>query len=156
MDWFNYYGLAILVILIVPNIIFAIKHKSELFAPPDNRILDFFEQVGRYGCFVTMVFNIPHTYHNFWFNYALIAYLTVNGVLCLAYVVFWIAFRKQNNLAKALTLSILPSLIFIFDGIVLASALLLIFAVIFAPTHIYISYKSVNKEKTKEEKSQTN
>ena len=103
-----------------------------------------------------MVFNIPHTYHNFWFNYALIAYLTVNGVLCLAYVVFWIAFRKQNNLAKALTLSILPSLIFIFNGIVLASALLLIFAVIFAPTHIYISYKSVNKEKTKEEKSQTN
>ena len=43
---------------------------------------------------------------------------------------------------KALSLSIIPSCIFIFDGIVLASIPLAAFSVVFAVSHILISCKN--------------
>lgn len=43
---------------------------------------------------------------------------------------------------KGLALSILPSVLFIFDGIILLNIPLICFAVIFAPMHILISYRN--------------
>lgn len=142
MSWFNYYGLAVMVIIMIPNIVYAVKHKNENSYGYHNKTVIVLEEVGRYGCFALMVFNIPHTYFNFWFDYALIVYLSVNGGLCLAYIIFWIAYWNRNDKLKALSLSILPSLIFLFSGVVLAYIPLLVFAVIFAVCHIFISYKN--------------
>ena len=44
---------------------------------------------------------------------------------------------------EALALSIIPSMLFLFSGIMSRSVLLIIASVLFAPSHIVISYKNV-------------
>ena len=142
MGWFNYYGLIIIAIIMIPNIIFAIKHKGGFANTYKNKAVEIMEQIGRYACFVLMIFNIPYTYFNFWFDYALIVYLTANGVLCLAYLIFWIICWNKDGTLKALSLSLIPSVIFLFSGIVLANIPLIAFAVLFGINHILLSYKN--------------
>ncbi len=142
MNWFNYYGLAIMAIVMLPNIVYFIKHKNDTSNIYNNKTLSILEQIGRFGCLLFMVFNIPYTYFNFYFDHALIVYLAINGMLCLAYCIEWIVFWKRNGQLKALFLSITPSLIFLFSGIVLANLPLIVFACLFGPCHILISYKN--------------
>ena len=74
MSWFNYYGLILMAIIMIPNIIYAAKHKNNENSYR-NKTVEILEQIGRYGCFVLMIFNIPYTYFNFWFDNALTVYL---------------------------------------------------------------------------------
>ena len=138
MNWFNSYGLVIMAIIMVPNIIYAVKNKNNSNSGYNNKAVVILEQIGRYGCFVLMIFNIPYTYFNFWFDYGLIVYLSVNGGLCLLYLIFWAICWKRQDILKALSLSVLPSCIFLFSGIVFANIPLIIFSV----NHILISYKN--------------
>ena len=142
MDWFNYYGLIIMAIIMLPNIIYAVKHKDDASTNYNNKAVIIAEQIGRYGCFAFMIFNIPYSYFNFWFDYAIIVYLAVNGGLCLAYLIFWIICRNKSGKLRALALSVIPSCIFIFSGVMLLNIPLICFAVIFAVSHILISYKN--------------
>ncbi|MCH5165801.1 MAG: hypothetical protein J1G01_05310 [Clostridiales bacterium] len=143
MNWFNYYGLIAVVILLIPNIIAAICDKSAFSNKYNNKAMLMIEQIGRYGCMAFMVFNIPYTYFNFWFNHALTVYLIINGLLLILYVFGWIVFRKKKNTIKALWLSIIPTTLFVFSGIMLLSVPLMSFAVIFGIGHITISYRNV-------------
>ena len=142
MGWFNYYGLIIIAIIMVPNIIFAIKNKEAFANTYKNRAVEIMEQVGRYGCLVLMIFNVPYTYFDFWFDCALVAYLTANGVLCLLYIVFWIVCWNRNGKLKALSLSIIPSVVFLYSGVVIANIPLIVFAILFGVNHILLSYKN--------------
>lgn len=142
MNWFNYYGLAIIVIIMIPNIIFAVKQKDGYKNIYKNRVVEILEQIGRYACLILMIFNIPYTYFNFWFGNALVVYLSINSSLCLAYVVFWGASYKKKGKFKALSLSIIPSFIFLFSGIMLANIPLIVFALLFGVNHIMLSYKN--------------
>ena len=142
MDWFNYYGLIFIAIIMIPNIIFAIKHKDGFANTYKNKAVEVMEQIGRYACFLLMIFNIPHTYFNFWFDCALIVYLTVNGILCLLYLIFWVICWNKNGKLKTLSLSAIPSAIFLFSGIVLANIPLIAFAILFGINHILLSYKN--------------
>ena len=142
MSWFNYYGLTIIAIIMIPNIIFAIKHKDGFANAYKNKAVEVMEQIGRYACFVLMIFNIPYTYFDFWFDYALIVYLTANGVLCVLYLMSWVICWNKNGKLKALSLSVIPSVIFLFSGIVLANIPLIVFAVLFGINHILLSYKN--------------
>lgn len=142
MGWFNYYGLAVMAVVMIPNIIYAVKNKGNVADTYNNKLATVAEQVGRYGCFAFMIFNIPYSYFNFWFDYAIIVYLAVNGGLCLAYLIFWIICRNKSGKLRALALSVIPSCIFIFSGVMLLNIPLICFAVIFAVSHILISYKN--------------
>ncbi|MCM1289396.1 MAG: hypothetical protein NC132_01910 [Corallococcus sp.] len=142
MGWFNYYGLAIMAIIMIPNIIYAVKHKNVAAETYDKKAVVIMEQIGRYGCFALMIFNIPYTYFNFWFDYALIVYLSVNSGLCLAYLTFWTVCWNKDGKLKALSLSVIPSCVFLFSGIVLASIPLIVFSVLFGVNHILLSYKN--------------
>lgn len=132
-------------VLMIPNIIYAAKNKN-VVQNYRNKAVIFLEQLGRYGCFILMIFNIPYTYFDFWFDNALV-YLSVNGALCLAYIAFWIILRNDNGKLKALSLSVLPSCIFLFSGIMLLNIPLIVFASIFAVNHILISCKNAAKPK---------
>lgn len=134
-------------VIMLPNIVYAVKHKNDVKNTYRNRAAEIFEQTGRYGCFVFMIFNIPYTYFNFWFDYALGVYLSVNSILCLVYYFFWSVCWNRNGKLKALSLSILPSCIFLFSGVMLLSIPLLAFAVVFAVCHIFISYKNATASK---------
>lgn len=142
MEWFNLYGLIIIVAIMVPNIIYGIKCKDGFENLWSNKIVETFEQIGRYGCFALMIINIPHTWFGFWSNEAFAIYLIVNVILTVAYCTIWAICFYKNNVFRALALSILPSAIFLFSGIMSRSILLIVAALIFAPCHILISYKN--------------
>lgn len=144
MSWFNYYGLAVMAIIMIPNIVYAVKNKDKTANVYHNKAVEISEQAGRYCCFVLMIFNIPYAYFNFWFPHALAVYLLVNGALCLAYLILWAVFRRKNGKAKAISLSVIPSCIFLFSGIILAYIPLMAFAVLFGISHIFISYKNAS------------
>lgn len=129
-------------IIMVPNIVYAVKNKDKTADVYHNKAVEISEQAGRYGCFFLMIFNIPYTYFNFWFPHALTVYLSVNGALCLAYLIFWSVLTNRNGKLKALSLSLIPSCIFLFSGIILAYIPLIIFAVLFGISHVFISYKN--------------
>jgi len=145
MEWFNIFGTIFISIIMIPNIIFAIKCKNGFVNKWNNKTIEIIEQIGRYGCFGFMVFNIPGTWFGWWSAEAFAIYLIVNSLLIMIYCVIWMICFKKNNLFRALSLSMIPAFIFLFSGIMCRSVLLLISAIIFAPAHILISYKNATK-----------
>lgn len=146
MEWFNYYGLIIIVIILIPNIVFALTHRESTENAGIPKWLSVLEQIGRYGCMALMIFNIPYTYFGFWFGYALAVYLCVNGALLFLYCLFWVLCRNSGGMLKALSLSIIPTAIFLFSGIMLLNIPLIIFSVLFGASHIFISCKNFSKK----------
>lgn len=142
MDLFNYYGLIFMTVLLIPNIVYAIKNKDGFNGNYHNKTAEVFEQIGRYACFILMIFNIPYTFIGFWFSYGLTVYLVVNSVSVFAYCLIWIILWKNSGMVKALLLSIIPSIMFIFSGVMIASIPLFLFSIIFAVCHILISVKN--------------
>lgn len=61
MKWFNLYGLIFIIVIMVPNIIFAAKCKDGFENKYQNKLVETLEQIGRFTCFGTMIINIPHT-----------------------------------------------------------------------------------------------
>lgn len=144
IEWFNVYGLFFIIVIMVPNIIYAIKCKEGFENKWSNKVVEIFEQIGRYGCFGFMIFNIPNTGFGFSSNEAFALYLIINACLVFAYCVIWAICFKKNNLFKAISLSVIPSVVFLFSGIISHSIPLLVMAIIFAPCHILISCKNLN------------
>ncbi len=142
MNWFNIYGLIFIVIIMIPNIIFALRYKDGFVNKYNNKYVELFEQIGRFGSFIFMIFNIPKTYFGFYFSNGLILYLIVDSILAILYCLIWTICFKKPSVFRALSLSIIPSILFIYSGIMIRSILLIIFALIFAPCHILISYKN--------------
>lgn len=139
---FNPWGFLFLSIIMIPNIIFAIKNKETFENSKQKKwfkILEIFEQIGRYGCFFCMMFNISGTYFGFSSNFSFRIYLIINGILIFSYCLIWITHFRKNNLFRGISLSVIPSIIFLFSGVISKSILLIIFSIIFAPCHIAIS-----------------
>lgn len=142
MGQINIFGLVFMVIIMIPNVIFALKCKDGFENRWENKAVEVLEQIGRYGCFAFMVINIPKTWFGWTSDEAFALYLIVDAVLVTACCVIWAVCFKKNSVFRALSLSIIPSVIFLFSGIMSRSVLLMISAVVFAPCHILISYKN--------------
>ena len=142
MDWFNAYGLIFIAVIMIPNIIFAIKCKDGFENKFNNKIAQLIEQIGRFGCFGFMIINIPGTSFGWWSDAAFTLYIIVDIALVLLYCTIWIICFKKNSMFRALALSVIPSVLFLFSGIMSRSVLLIIASVLFAPAHITISYKN--------------
>ena len=142
MEWINILGAVFIAVIMVPNIIFTLKCKDGFENKWNNKGVEVVEQIGRFGCFGFMVVNIPGTWFGWWCEEAFAIYLIANVVLIILYCVIWIICFRNNTIFKALTLSIIPSVIFIFSGIMSRSVLLIVASLLFAPAHILISYKN--------------
>lgn len=142
MEWFNVFGLGFVIVILIPNILFAMKCKEGFENTWKNKFVEIIEQIGRFGCLGFMIVNIPGTWFGWWSNEAFTVYLIVNMVLIVAYCVIWTVCFKKNTVFRALALSIIPSLLFLFSGIMSRSILLTIASALFAPSHILISYKN--------------
>ncbi len=145
MEWINVYGAIFMVLIMVPNIIYALKCKDGFENKWKNKIVEKIEQIGRFGCFGFMVVNIPGTWFGWWSDEAFVLYLIVNLVLIALYCMIWMICFRKNTIFRALALSIIPSLVFLFSGIMSRSVLLIVSAVIFAPAHILISYRNAKE-----------
>ncbi len=148
MEWLNLFGLGFVSAIIIPNIFFILKLKDGFENSWHNIPVEFFEQIGRFGCFALMIFNIPGTWLGFASDEIFTLYLMVNSCLVLCYCLICFICFKRNSIFKALALAAIHSMIFLFSGITSRSVLLIFMAVIFAPCHILISYKNAARTRS--------
>ena len=139
MEWLNVFGLVMVAVIMIPNILFAMKCKDGFVNKWNNKSMETVEQIGRFGCFGFMIINIPGTWFGWWSDEAFAVYLVVDAVLVTLYCVIWAVCFRKSSVFRALALSIIPSVLFLFSGIMSRSILLTIAAVLFAPSHILIS-----------------
>ena len=142
MEWLNVFGLVMVAFIMIPNILFAMKCKDGFVNKWNNKSVETVEQIGRFGCFGFMIINIPGTWFGWWSDEAFAVYLVVDAVLVTLYCVIWAVCFRKSSVFRALALSIIPSVLFLFSGIMSRSILLTIAAVLFAPSHILISYQN--------------
>jgi len=73
VNWINSFGLTIVTLMLVPNIIYAYRNNN-IENKCNSRIINILEQIGRYGSMLLMVFNIEFfefgfkPEKNFWFG----------------------------------------------------------------------------------------
>lgn len=142
MEWFNLTGLIFVVVLLIPNIIYAATSKDGFADKYHNKLIETGEQIGRFGCFILMFIQPSFVTLGYIYDGAQALYLILGIVLLALYCGGWIVFRKGNSIAKALTLSILPSVLFLESGILTLNIPLIVLSVVFAICHITISYKN--------------
>ena len=142
MEWLNVFGLVMVAVIMIPNILFAMKCKDGFVNKWNNKFVETVEQIGRFGCFGFMIINISGTWFGWWSDEAFAVYLVVDAVLVTLYCVIWAVCFRKSSVFRALALSIIPSVLFLFSGIMSRSILLTIAAVLFAPSHILISYQN--------------
>ena len=142
MEWCNVFGSIFMAVILIPNILFVVKCKDGFENKWKNRTVETVEQIGRFGCFGFMIFNIPGTWFGWWSDEAFAVYLVVDALLVGLYCLVWIVCFRKTGLFRALALSILPSVLFLFSGIMTRSVLLTISALLFAPAHIAISWQN--------------
>ena len=142
MEWLNVFGLVMVAVIMIPNILFAMKCKDGFVNKWNNKSVETVEQIGRFGCFGFMIINIPGTWFGWWSDEAFAVYLVVDAVLVTLYCVIWAVCFRKSSVFRALALSIIPSVLFLFSGIMSRSILLTIASVLFAPSHILISYQN--------------
>ncbi|MDY5677970.1 MAG: hypothetical protein SPK59_04265, partial [Eubacteriales bacterium] len=90
MGWFNVFGLIFIVVIMIPNVVFAIKNKDGFNNKSGNKYVEIIEQVGRFGCFGFMIINIPGTCFGWWSDEAFALYLIVDVILVMLYCAIWI------------------------------------------------------------------
>ena len=142
MEWFNPFGLVFITIIMIPNVVFAIRCKDGFANNYRNKTVELVEQIGRFGCFGFMIFNVPGTWFGWASNESFALCLILDALLVALYCILWIVCWKKNGVFKALALSILPSAVFLISGITSRSILLILAALLFAPSHILIFYQN--------------
>ena len=96
MSRFNYIGLIIIAVIMIPNVVFAMTNKDGFENEYKNKSVETLEQIGRFACFILMIFNIPYTYFGFWFAYGKLVYIIINSALVVAYVTGWVVFWNKT------------------------------------------------------------
>ncbi len=146
MNWFNYVGLIIIIILLIPNIIALVKKPEWLIRTYKNKKLELVEFVCRIGSIIFMIFNIPYLTLGLITDDFFVVYVFVNSLLAVLYVNFFIVCFKSHNKLRGYTLSIIPTLIFFLSGIFLLNFPLILFSIGFGISHIYLSIKNIQEE----------
>lgn len=139
--WINLFGAVIVILMLIPNIVYAVKNKSEQNLCT-NLFMNVIEQLGRYACIVLMWFPLLVWRFGFESKLDMILYLAGNGIFLAVYWIVFARYLKEKNAKRALILAILPSCIFLMSGLLLRHWLLTGFAVLFAVGHIYVTEKN--------------
>lgn len=142
MDILNVYGLLFVAVIMIPNVVFALKCTDGFVHRWSNRFVEAIEQIGRFGCLALMIVNLPGTSFGWWSDEAFAVYLLADAALVALYGAIWMICFRKSSLFRALALSIIPSVLFLFSGIMSRSVPLVLSALLFAPSHILISYKN--------------
>lgn len=140
-NWFNTFGVIIILCILIPNILYALQ-KKYIENKCTNKSLNVMEQIGRYGSMILMFLNIGIDEFGFSSIEVFIIWLICIPTLLLLYWIVWFIYFKRQKTVSAMLLAIIPSMIFVMSGILLGHWLLVIFGVIFSVAHITITYKN--------------
>jgi hypothetical protein len=141
MNWINIFGFIVVILMLLPNLIYAIKNKS-LENKCKNKTMNIIEQLGRYGSMFFMVFNIGLYEIGFRSNAVYMIWIFVTILLLLIYWLSWFIFFKSSQTTLPMLLAILPSAIFTISGLLLSHWLLIISGILFSIGHIYVTYQN--------------
>ena len=141
MDWLNVFGLILVIFLLIPNIVYAIKFKDQKNLCT-NKFMNILEQIGRYACMFLMVFNIGIAEFGFGSVEAFLIFFIGNVVLRLCYWFIWLLYFHKQSFCKQIALAILPTCLFLLSGITMRYCLLILFGVVFGVGHVYVTYKN--------------
>ncbi len=141
--WINLVGAVIVILLLIPNIVYAIRNKAEKNLCT-NKYINLMEQIGRYTCIVLMW--LPLFVWEFGFANVseMLIYLAGNGILLAAYWSVFARYLKKKTARRALILAVLPACIFFLSGLLLRHWLLAGFSILFAVGHIYVTQKNAD------------
>ena len=139
--WISVFGAVIVILMMIPNIIYAIRNKDEK-NQCTNRFMNVIEQIGRYACIVFMWLPLPSRKFGFSSVSEMLLYLGGNGCLLIAYWAVFAVYLKRKTRKRALVLAVLPTCIFLISGLLLRHWPLVCFAVVFGIGHIYVTQKN--------------
>ncbi|MDO5520463.1 MAG: hypothetical protein Q4G58_08230 [bacterium] len=139
MQWINPNGLIIICIMMIPNIIFGMRH-NDLVNLCKNQFMNIIEQIGRYGTFFLMIFNIGIFEEGPSSEVIFYIWLGVAYLLLLIYMACWAVYFNKGADKLPMTLAIVPIVLFLMTGILLRHYLLIVFSVIFGIGHIYVTW----------------
>ena len=105
MNWISWFGLGIVLLLLIPNAVYAAANKNTQ-PPRTSRILGLAEQAGRYGCMFLMIFHAGLTEFGFASAEGFIAWLAGTGALLVLYWVFWLLYFRAAKPRYALPLAV--------------------------------------------------
>lgn len=140
-SWFNTFGIVIMILLMIPNIIFAIKFRGQE-NKCTNKAMNIIEQIGRYGSMLLMIFNIGILDCGCASVTGYMIYLIGSVILIVAYWIAWILHFIKPRVVVSMALAIIPAILFLLSGFMLCQYLLVITAVIFGIGHIYVTYQN--------------
>lgn len=145
-DWINVFGLVIVILLLIPNIVYAIKfRKQNQEIECSSKAMTLLEQIGRYASMFFMVFPVGIAEFGFSYLGSFLIYGIGNILLLIAYWFIWILYFYRQAFWKRMALAIIPTGIFLLSGITLMHILLLISGILFGISHIYITHQSRDK-----------
>lgn len=139
MNGLNRYGLVIVIILMIPNIIFLFK-ENHFETPYKNHVVEFIEQVGRFASIGLMIFNIGLLEYGYWFTGGKILYEGLTFILAMLYCLIWAWYFKNKSIKKAMLLAMIPTLIFLSSGVIQGKVLLILSSILFGIAHVIITY----------------
>lgn len=139
LNLINFIQVAIVWILIIPELLFAIHKEKRENKKPDAASVT--EQFGRYASMLLMVLPLGIWEFGFASPEEMIIYFAGNGILLAVYILLWVLFFKKQSFGKAMALAIINIAVFLLCGILLRHWFLVVFAVIFAIGHIAVTVK---------------
>lgn len=137
----NFCGVIIVALMLLPNIIYAIRHKG-MENKCKNKAMNALEQIGRYAAMLLMVLPIGVWKFGFPSAAGMVVYLVGNGVFLLSYLIIWVFYFKKTTIVRALALAVLPTAIFLNSGLMLRHWLLVGAALCFGVGHVYVTWKN--------------
>lgn len=140
--WINIFGLCIVIAILIPNIIYAIRFRG-VKNKCTNKIMNVVEQIGRYACMFFLIVHVGKTEFAFQSIGVFLVYLIGNALLILTYWIVWGLYFIKQSKWKSMVLAVIPTVIFGMSGITLQHGWLLVAAVLFGIGHIYVTWQNL-------------
>ena len=136
---FNLWCAGIVLLLLIPNIIYAVRCKGGGISS-SNPAINALEQIGRFGCMIFMVvpLGVKGGEFGFYSWEELIIWGFGTMLLLAVYYICWAFYAWRPGRKLELALAILPCLVFLLSAVTLRHWVLAVFTGIFAGAHLYI------------------
>lgn len=141
MGWLNVFGLCMVILLLIPNIVYAVSCRNRK-NKCTGKAWNILEQIGRYSCMFLMIFHIGIAESGFSSVGMFLVYLTGNIILMIAYWIVWMLFFIKPGMKRQMALAIIPTILFLLNGVTMRHYLLIITGVLFGIGHIYVTYQN--------------
>ncbi len=147
MNWINLFGLIIVILILLPNLIYFYRSRS-VEINHKNKAMNVLEQIGRYGSMFLLAVNVGFNEFAFQSEGEFTLCLVITSILILLYWSFWLIYFKKTSIFTSMMLAILPGILFISQGIFLRYWLLLGTSIMFSIAHCYITYHNARLNST--------